>query len=108
MTAAAIDLTGVGTGHYAQRDRSHATNADLVQTGHLLTGVVRDNDTKVENSLFESAVEAGLPPGGRRADRSETAGIVRGRPPCSHPACHVLAINFASYGARANLDSLLS
>jgi hypothetical protein len=63
MTAAAIDLTGVWAGHYAQRDRSHAIHADLVQTGHQLTGVMRDHDTKVENSLFESAVEAGLPPG---------------------------------------------
>ncbi len=63
MTAAAIDLTGVWAGHYAQRDRSHAIHADLVQTGHLLTGVMRDHDTKVENSLFESAAEAGLPPG---------------------------------------------
>jgi hypothetical protein len=63
MTAAAIDLTGVGAGHYAQRDRSHATNADLVQTGHLLTGVMRDQDTNAESTLFDSAVEAGLPQG---------------------------------------------
>src|SRR5260370_39637601 len=63
MPGAAIDLTGVWAGHYAQRDRSHAIHADLVQTGHLLTGVMRDHDTKVENSLFESAAEAGVPPG---------------------------------------------
>jgi hypothetical protein len=63
MTAAAIDLTGDWAGHYAQRDRSHAIHADLVQTGHLLTGVMRDQDTNADCSLFEAAVEAGLPQG---------------------------------------------
>jgi hypothetical protein len=62
MTAA-VDLTGHWTGHYFQRDQARAIAADLVQTGESLRGHMRDDQTEFEQSVFETAVEAGLPPG---------------------------------------------
>jgi hypothetical protein len=58
-----VDLTGHWTGHYFQRDQARAIAADLVQTGESLQGRMRDDQTEFEQSVFETAVEAGLPPG---------------------------------------------
>jgi hypothetical protein len=61
--ATAVDLTGHWTGHYFQRDQARAITADLVQTGESLHGRMRDDQTEFEQSVFDTAAEAGLPPG---------------------------------------------
>jgi hypothetical protein len=67
---AEINLTGFWTGHYYQHSRAHPMTADLVQTGNRLSGTMTDTDTYRAQSVFETALEAGLPPG---ADEQITA-----------------------------------
>ena len=56
-------LTGRWIGHYEQRGNEYAVSAVLLQEGENLTGVMRDGQPDRDRSLFEAAVEAGLPPG---------------------------------------------
>ncbi len=73
----ASDLTGVWAGYYTHRDRPHAITAELVQTGEELGGTMHDAVTEFPRSLFELAVEAGLPPG---ADEQMLAGLRQQHP----------------------------
>jgi len=61
--SAGFDLTGTWSGYYEQRDTRHPLTAELTQQGERLSGVMRDTDVHQERSLFEAAMEAGLPPG---------------------------------------------
>ena len=56
-------LTGRWIGHYDQRGKEYPVSADLVQDGANLAGSMRDGQPDRDCSLFEAAVEAGLPPG---------------------------------------------
>ena len=58
-----MDVTGRWVGHYFQKDRPYPITADLVQEGERLTGRMRDGQPDREDTLFEMAVELGLPPG---------------------------------------------
>jgi hypothetical protein len=58
-----LDLTGRWAGHYSQHGEKHAIAAELTQQGEVLRGSMRDSDILSERSVFETAVEAGLPPG---------------------------------------------
>jgi hypothetical protein len=57
------NLTGRWFGHYEQQGRQHPITADLVQEGADLIGSMQDGQPDRDYSLFEAAVEAGLPPG---------------------------------------------
>lgn len=56
-------LSGRWTGHYYQHDQLHPIEAELVQKGATLAGLMRDLMTDRDASVFEAAAEAGLPPG---------------------------------------------
>ncbi len=56
-------LTGRWTGYYVQRDKRRDLTADLTQTGEKLRGTMQDLETVFEMSVFEMALEGGLPPG---------------------------------------------
>lgn len=58
-----LNLTGHWSGHYYQHGTAHPIAADLVQTGARVSGTMTDSNTQREQSVFETAVEAGLPPG---------------------------------------------
>jgi hypothetical protein len=58
-----IDLTGHWIGHYEQRAQKRPISADLVQHGMELKGSMKDGEPDRDFTLFELAVEAGLPPG---------------------------------------------
>ena len=58
-----IDLTGRWQGSYSQYGRPHPITAELLQAGDALSGTMHDGETVTEKSLFELALEAGLPPG---------------------------------------------
>jgi hypothetical protein len=58
-----VSLTGRWIGHYEQRGKEYPVSADLVQDGVNLAGSMRDGQPDRDCSLFEAAVEAGLPPG---------------------------------------------
>src|SRR5262245_65458339 len=58
-----INLTGRWEGYYSQFGQPHAITAEFVQTGETLRGTMRDRETVTEKSVFEVALEAGLPPG---------------------------------------------
>jgi hypothetical protein len=62
-TEDAVDLTGEWRGYYKQHGVSRPIVATLVQTGSHVTGTMRDVETEFEQSLFDAALEAGLPPG---------------------------------------------
>lgn len=62
MTAS-INPTGQWRGHYLQHDRARAIVAEWHHAGERLTGTMHDLDPACERSVFEMAVEAGLPPG---------------------------------------------
>ena len=57
------DLSGHWVGHYSQHGVNHPISADITQAGPLLAGHMRDSDTVSEKSVFETALDAGLPPG---------------------------------------------
>src|SRR5215470_14341029 len=57
------DLTGRWAGHYSQHGQSHPIEAELTQSDGQLRGSMRDRDTLSEKSVFETAADAGLPPG---------------------------------------------
>jgi hypothetical protein len=58
-----LDVTGRWSGNYVQRDQSRQIVAALTQAGEDLTGSMHDQQTEFEQSVFEMAVEGGLPPG---------------------------------------------
>jgi hypothetical protein len=58
-----VNLTGRWEGSYSQYGRAHAITAEFVQSGEVLRGTMRDRETVTEKSVFEVALEAGLPPG---------------------------------------------
>jgi hypothetical protein len=57
------ELTGRWEGSYIQCGADHAIAADLIVAGGRLTGTMTDGETESERSVFEMALEAGLPPG---------------------------------------------
>jgi hypothetical protein len=57
------NVTGHWVGSYMQGGSERPISADLVQDGATLSGSMRDGQPDRECSLFEGAVEAGLPPG---------------------------------------------
>jgi hypothetical protein len=59
----AADLTGHWAGHYVQRGQRRGIQARLTQVGARLSGTMSDEQTEFDQSLFEMAAEAGLPPG---------------------------------------------
>lgn len=61
--ATAVLLTGRWSGHYQQHGQSHPIQAQLHQEGGHLSGTMQDGETGTERSVFEAAIEAGLPPG---------------------------------------------
>ncbi len=58
-----INLTGRWVGHYVERGRECPIEANLTQDGDELRGWMRDTVTEIEISIFDLAVDAGLPPG---------------------------------------------
>ncbi len=66
------NLTGRWIGHYEQRGKEYQVSANLIQDGASLSGSMRDSQPDRDCSLFEAAVEAGLPPG---ADERIDAGL---------------------------------
>ncbi len=58
-----IDITGRWVGAYVQNGREHSLTADFAQIDSHLQGKMTDSVTEFETSLFEAALEAGLPPG---------------------------------------------
>src|SRR3712207_4037886 len=58
-----LDLTGRWAGHYWQHGQPRPITADLAHAGGRLTGTMWDGETEFEQSVFEAAAEAGLPPG---------------------------------------------
>jgi hypothetical protein len=65
-----LNLTGAWVGHCVQRDQPHGLHAELVQTRNRIHGMMRDQDTEPESTVYEAAASAGLPPG---ADEQITA-----------------------------------
>src|SRR5262245_55321328 len=59
----ANDLGGRWEGYYEQHGRRHPIALELAQEGKRLRGTMHDGETVTEKSVFETAVEAGLPPG---------------------------------------------
>ena len=56
-------LTGRWAGHYFQRDQPRAISAEFLQDGTSLQGTMRDELTSFVMTIYEMAVECGLPPG---------------------------------------------
>jgi hypothetical protein len=63
VTEAFADLSGDWEGCYLQSGAARKIAAVIVQTGERITGTMRDWETEFERSLFDAALEAGLPPG---------------------------------------------
>jgi hypothetical protein len=57
------DLSGDWEGYYKQSGASRRIAATLLQTEDRITGTMRDLETEFDRSLFDAALEAGLPPG---------------------------------------------
>lgn len=57
----ALNLSGRWVGAYYQHSRPHPISLELVQEDGRLTGSMWDGETDKEISVFEAAVEAGLP-----------------------------------------------
>jgi hypothetical protein len=56
-------VTGTWVGEYFQHDRPHAITAELVQSGEVLTGSMRDGEPDQEMSVTEVASGMGNTPG---------------------------------------------
>jgi hypothetical protein len=61
--ATTVLLTGRWSGHYRQHGVPHPISARLRQDGLQLSGTMEDGETGTERSVFEAAMDAGLPPG---------------------------------------------
>ncbi|MHC4177707.1 MAG: hypothetical protein ACYSWU_09375 [Planctomycetota bacterium] len=59
---ALVDLSGDWQGCYMQSGAARRISAVIVQTGERITGTMQDWETESERSLFDVALEAGLPP----------------------------------------------
>ena len=57
------DLTGLWVGHYSQRGGEYPITAEFVQVADRLSGSMHDGHPDREQSVFELASNAGLPPG---------------------------------------------
>lgn len=57
------DLSGDWEGGYMQSGAARKITAVIVQTGERIEGTMRDWETEFDRSLFDAALEAGLPPG---------------------------------------------
>jgi hypothetical protein len=57
------DLSGDWTGCYVQSGAARKISAVISQAENRLTGTMRDSETEFDRSLFDAALEAGLPPG---------------------------------------------
>ncbi len=60
---ARIDITGRWAGAYLQHGREHPIAAQFAQIDSHLQGKMTDIETEFEASVFDAAMEAGLPPG---------------------------------------------
>lgn len=60
---AGADLSGHWEGYYKQSGASRKISATISQTENRITGTMRDLETEFDQSLFDAALEAGLPPG---------------------------------------------
>jgi hypothetical protein len=56
-------LDGIWVGEYFQHDRPHAITAELLQSGEVLTGSMRDGEPDQEMSVTEVASGSGDAPG---------------------------------------------
>jgi hypothetical protein len=72
-----IDITGRWVGAYFQHGREHPLTADFAQIDSHLQGKMTDGVTEFESSVFDAAMEAGLPPG---ADEQIVANLRKQRP----------------------------
>jgi hypothetical protein len=63
MSEAFSDLSGDWEGCYMQSGASRRITAVISQAGNRITGTMRDWETEFDRSLFDAALEAGLPPG---------------------------------------------
>jgi hypothetical protein len=61
--SSSTDVAGRWIGHYLQRGQEHPISADLVQEGVRFSGIMHDGHPDRDYSVFEAALEAGLPPG---------------------------------------------
>jgi hypothetical protein len=73
-------LTGRWTGHYLQGGNQRPIMADLIQQGSDLRGSMEDGQPDSEVSLFEAAMQAGLPPGGDEAIDAHLRKMIPGAP----------------------------
>ena len=62
-TSASLKVTGVWEGHYTQHNDKCSIRASLTQDGDRVSGTMMDVQTETDRSLFDAAIEAGLPPG---------------------------------------------
>jgi hypothetical protein len=60
---ALTDLSGRWEGCYMQSGAARKITAVLLQAENRITGTMRDWETEFDRSLFDAALEAGLPPG---------------------------------------------
>ena len=58
-----LDITGRWAGAYSQHGREHPIVAIFAQFDAHLQGKMTDGETDFEQSVFEAALDAGLPPG---------------------------------------------
>jgi hypothetical protein len=58
-----VDLSGAWEGYYKQHGERRPIAATISQTGAQISGSMEDLDTEFDQSLFDAALEAGLPPG---------------------------------------------
>jgi hypothetical protein len=58
-----INITGRWIGSYRQHERDNPITAIFAQVDGNLQGKMTDGITKVDQSVFDAAFEAGLPPG---------------------------------------------
>jgi hypothetical protein len=58
-----VDITGRWIGAYCQHGHEHPISAIFAQFDTHLQGKMTDADTDFEKSVFEAALDAGLPPG---------------------------------------------
>src|SRR5262245_8915426 len=72
-----IDITGRWVGAYFQHGREHPLIAEFAHIDSNLQGKMTDVVTEFETSVFEAAMEAGLPPG---ADEQIEANIRKQHP----------------------------
>ncbi len=58
-----MNLSGKWVGYYTQRGHERPISAEWSQDGDRLVGTMNDEETTIESSVSDAAMEAGLPPG---------------------------------------------